>query len=210
MACRQQQDEPRPASLAPASSPADEQIEIEYVSAPMDLESMSFGGDSAPAPDEEEEEERFGGLGLGAPGGLGFSSNTVSPVNVCVRTALGSELWLVGLLHLERLASCWHSLDTLVPQWATMYSSICCMCAITDQCDCLQSHRSCTVRPSDIILDDNVLVANRITVLLFKPVVRVGNVGHTSVCKFWPSKDLECKLTHIRAVHTCAHTCKQD
>ncbi|MEW5299496.1 MAG: hypothetical protein WDW36_002510 [Sanguina aurantia] len=74
---RQQQDEPRPASLAPASSPADEeQIEIEYVSAPIDLESMSFGGDSAPAPQEEEEEERFGGLGLGAPGGLGFSSNT--------------------------------------------------------------------------------------------------------------------------------------
>lgn len=77
---RQQQDEPRAAGLAPASAHADEeQIEIEYVSAPLDLESMSFGGESAAVPEEEEEEERFGGMGLGASGGLGFpAAQTVS------------------------------------------------------------------------------------------------------------------------------------
>lgn len=78
---RQQQDEPRAAGLVPASAPADEeQIEIEYVSAPLDLESMSFGGESGAAPEEEEEEERFGGMGLGASGGLGFPSTQT----VCV------------------------------------------------------------------------------------------------------------------------------
>lgn len=66
--------------MAPASAPADEeQIEIEYVSAPLDLESMSFGGESTAVPEEEEEEERFGGMGLGASGGLGFpTTQTVS------------------------------------------------------------------------------------------------------------------------------------